>query len=219
MGLFGNMFGKKEEATPVTAAAETTGTPVSMPAGGGMLNLQKNDILNLSKAAPTLNRVRVAAGWDMVSRGADYDLDLCAYLLDGAGKLVKKINSCVYFGDKKSEGIHLDKDNLTGAGDGDDENIYVTLSKIPESVQKIVFAVVIYNPGFSQNFSGVKNAYVRLVDSDRQDAEICRYNLSADGGKNTAVIVAELYRDGGAWNFKAIGEYMKASINSLKGQF
>ena len=222
MSLFGNMFDKKEKtkevaATPVTQ--ETIGNSVSMPAGGGMLNLQKNDILNLSKAAPSLDRVRLAGGWDMVRRGADYDLDLCAFLLDECGRLVKKVNSCVYFGQKRSEGIHLDKDNLTGAGDGDDENIYVTLSKIPDFVHKIVFAVVIYNPGMSQSFSGVKNAYVRLVDSDRNDVEICRYNLSADGGNNTAVTVAELFRDRGEWFFKAVGEYSRDSISSLKRNY
>lgn len=220
MSLFGNVFGKKEQTSNVPVSPmKTEGNSVSMPETGGILNLQKNDILNLSKAAPSLENVRLAGGWDMVRRGADYDLDLCAFLLDASGRLVKKVNPCVYFGQKHSEGIYLDKDNLTGAGDGDDENIYVTLSKIPEFVHKIVFAVVIFNPGSSQSFSGVKNAYVRLVDSDRNDLEICRYNLSADGGNNTAVTVAELFRDGSEWAFKAVGEYSKDSISSLKRNY
>lgn len=220
MSLFGNVFGKKEQTSNVPVSPmKTEGNSVSMPETGGILNLQKNDILNLSKAAPSLENVRLAGGWDMVRRGADYDLDLCAFLLDESGRLVKKVNSCVYFGRKHSEGIYLDKDNLTGVGDGDDENIYVTLSKIPEFVHKIVFAVVIFNPGSSQSFSGVKNAYVRLVDSDRNDLEICRYNLSADGGNNTAVTVAELFRDGSEWAFKAVGEYSKDSISSLKRNY
>lgn len=110
--------------------------------------------------------------------------------------------------------MYLDKDNLTGEGDEDDENIFVNLDEISSEVEKIVFAVVIYNAN-GKSFRGVKNAYVRLVNTDDGDREICRYNLTKDGGEHTAVVVAELYRDMGAWSFKARGEYENETIHSL----
>lgn len=188
----------------------------------GILNLKKNDILDLSKAAPGLNKIRVAAGWDVNTGlfGGSFDLDLCAILLDANDKPVSGINHCVYYGKKKSEGIYLDGDNLTGEGDGDDENIYVTLSQIPDQVKRIVFNVVIYNGiAKKQKFSKVKNAYVRIVDSEKRDEEICRYNLTDDGGDNTAVIFAELYKNGSSWEFKAIGNYKRASIENLVREY
>lgn len=222
MGLFGNLFKGNEgtgyQKTVSQAGSQTIPTPVT-PTSGATLNLTKGNVLDLSKQAPGLVNMRVAAGWDMVNHGDDYDLDLCAFLLGENGRLVKSCNSCVYYGEKKSSGIHLDKDNLTGEGDGDDENIYVNLPKIPSDVTKIVFAVVIYNAGVFKTFGKVKNAFVRLVNTDQRDAEICRYNLTEDGGNNTAVIFAELYKYGGNWNFKAVGELCKASISDLKRKF
>lgn len=188
----------------------------------GILNLQKNDILDLTKNVPSLNKIRVAAGWDVNQGifGGSFDLDLCAILLDENKNLVSGINPCVYYGKKESKGIYLDGDNLTGEGDGDDENIYVELNKIPSTVHKIVFNVVIYNGAAKkQKFSKVKNAYVRIVDTQKNDEEICRYNLSTDGGDNTAVVFAELIRNNGNWEFKAIGDYKCASIETLLKQY
>lgn len=217
MGLFGNLF--KENEAPVSEPVMQTSTTPVTPTPGATLNLTKGNVLDLSKQAPGLVNMRVAAGWDMVNRGTDYDLDLCAFLLNENGKLVRSCNPCVFYGEKKSTGIYLDKDNRTGEGDGDDENIYVNLPKIPSDVAKIVFAVVIYNPGRSQTFGGVKNAFVRLVNTDQRNEEICRYNLTGDGGNNTAVIFAELYKDSGNWNFKAVGNLCRASISDLKRRF
>ena len=181
------------------------------------LNLEKDGILNLEKVRSDLKNLRLAAGWDMVHFGSDYDLDLCAYLLGENGFPIRSGNSCVYYAKKKACGLRLDKDNLTGEGDGDDENIYIHLDDVTNEVQKIVFAVVIYNAG-RKSFEGVKNAYVRLLDTDDGDREICRYDLTRDGGNHTAVVVAELYRENGSWSFKARGEYMNETISSLKNK-
>ncbi len=202
MGLF-NLKKKEPEQTKMEK-------PPAVPG----LNLEKDGILNLDKVSPDLRNLRLAAGWDMVRFGDDYDLDLCAYLLDSNGNPIRTDNPCIYYGKKRAVGIHLDKDNLTGEGDGDDENIFVNLNEISSEVEKIVFAVVIYNAK-GKSFRGVKNAYVRLVNTDDEDREICRYNLTQDGGGHTAVVVAELYRDMGTWSFKARGEYENETIHSL----
>ena len=219
MGLFN--FGKNKQDTSTQSVSNSTpiSTPVPAPQTG-ILNLKKNDILDLTKTAPQLKNIRVAAGWDVATNGRNYDLDLCAILIGPNGKLVKKHNNVVYYGAKKSTGIFLDGDNLTGEGDGDDENIYVSLDQIPDEVSRIVFNVVIYEAiARKQKFGKVKNAYVRIVDEGAGGIEICRYNLSEDGGDNTAVVFAELYRDADGWKFKAIGNCTKASIRDLKDRY
>jgi tellurium resistance protein TerD len=215
MGIF-NIF-KTAKDIPSDAASIPTTNTVQTP---GILNLQKNQILNLTKVAPQLVKMRVAAGWDVVTRGRDYDLDLCAILLGADGKAVSSCNSLVYYGKKDSTGIYLDGDNLTGEGDGDDENIYVTLSDIPMDVQTILFCVVIYDAhARKQKFKNVRNAYVRIVNETNGETEVCRYNLTEDGGENTAVMFAELYKDGNEWNFKAIGKYLNASIQDIRNLY
>lgn len=210
MGLFDAFKKKNTDSSNVTTQ---TPTPISNP-GVQLLDLHKGDILDLTKYSSALTRVRASAGWDANDRGRDtYDLDLCAYLCEKDGS----VYDTVYYGDKRARGIYLDGDNLTGEGEGDDENIYVTLNEIPSNITSIYFAVVIYQASSKgQSFSNVHNAYIRLVDEASGEREICRYRMSEDGGKNTAVVAARLSRGTVGWEFKAIGEYTKDSISSLE---
>jgi tellurium resistance protein TerD len=189
-----------------------------------ILNLEKNDILDLTKKDPSLNNILLGSGWDVVKKGffsmqADYDLDLIALLLDSNDKLMGK-GGLIYFGNQKGTGIYLHGDNRTGAGDGDDEKISISLNSLPKNCNKVIFAVNIYDAmKRKQSFSKVKNAYVRLVNEDKGNAEICRYNLTDEGGDNTAIIFAELEKSCGDWKFKAVGEYLQASVSSLAQRY
>lgn len=212
MGFFDRLKHKEQDPVPTQSQNFNSTSQQSV----GILNLNKGDILDLTKVDEYLNNVRVSAGWDVNAYGQDYDLDLCAILLNEANK----VEYCVYYADKRYKGIRLDKDNLTGEGEGDDENIFVNLNKIPSSVSRIVFNVVIYRGAEKrQTLGNVRNAYVRLVDTERGEKEICRYSLSEDGGNNTAVEFAELVRTESGWQFHAIGNYMRANISSLCNQY
>lgn len=219
MGLFDNLFNKN---TTETQQPQSAPTPAPSQAPVGMLNLKKNDVLDLTKTSANYSSLRLSAGWDITKRGgSDYDLDLFALLLDSNNRLTKATNACVYYGNKNAKGVELDKDNLTGEGDGDDENIFIDLTKVPSEVKKIILAVAIYDAeSRRQSFQYVNNAYVRLVDtSNRREIEICRYNLSNDGGNSTAVICAELFRNGSDWSFKAVGDYTNGSISRIKNKY
>lgn len=210
MGIFGNLFGKRNEESVTTNISAAPS--MQDQAAPGILNLTKGSILNLTKTAPSLVKVHAAAGWDVSVIGGRYDLDLCAFMKKANGG----IYDTIYYGNRNGCGINLDKDNLTGSGDGDDENIYVDLPSIPADVTQIIFAVVIYDANSRhQSFKHVKNAYVRLID-DQTGNEMCRYMLNEDGGNNTAVIMGSLNRDGSDWIFEAIGEYSVNSIDSLE---
>ncbi len=219
------LFSRKKAETPEQpvqqqAARPTSVTPTPVvPQTAGVLNLSKNQVLDLTKTGANMQKLKLAAGWDMARRGADYDLDLFAVLLGSDGRLVSS-HELVYFGNKKENGIRLDGDNLTGEGDGDDENIFINLEKLNSDVNEIVLCVAIYSADSRrQSFEGVKNAYVRLVDTSAREREVCRYNLSSDGGNNTAVVCAKMKKINGAWNFEAVGDYSRDSIKSLKAKY
>lgn len=183
------------------------------------INLSKGGNINLSKDHTALKKMHVGLGWDENQfQGADFDLDASALLLGADGKLISD-SYFVYFRNLKSpckSVLHLG-DNLTGGGDGDDEVIDVDLDLVPAEVERIVFAVNIYNAeDRKQNFGMVNNAFIRLVDSVTNQ-EVARYDLTEDQAAVHAMVFAELYRHNGDWKFKAVGQGFEGSQETLGG--
>ena len=136
----------------------------------------------------------------------DIDCDASAILLKD-GKL-RNNGDLVYFGNlvHKSGTVRHMGDNLTGAGEGDDEQILMDLSKIPAEYDRIVIVVNIYDAvRRKQQFGLIRNAFIRLVDG-RNNREMCKYNLTEDYSGMTAMIFGEIYRYNGEWKFSAIGQ-------------
>ena len=180
------------------------------------LNLKKNDILNLAKKNPGLKKVILGAGWDVASGGQDFDLDIAAFLLNANGKVQNIPDDVIFFNNMQGQGIYLEGDNRTGAGECDDERIRIDLESIPAHVQKIVFVVTIHEAQVKrQTFGMVENSYVRLLDEENNEREICRFNLKENGSTVTSVIFSELYKQNGEWQFKAIGEGKIADLNGV----
>lgn len=180
------------------------------------INLQKGQRISLKKEAPKLQQVMCGLGWDIAKKSgllgglfqSDFDLDASVLCLDAKGKL-KSNTEIVYFGNLRhySSAINHLGDNLTGSGDGDDEEIIVNLPLIPKNISTLVFVVNIYNAfERKQDFGQVQNAFVRLVNMTNKQ-EIARYTLSANGyqGK-TGMIMAELTRVEDDWEMTAKGE-------------
>ena len=162
------------------------------------VNLVKGQRISLEKeAGKAVARVIMGLGWDTGREQIDLDAS-CALIGED-----KSVLEAIYFSNKRSKNgsVQHSGDNLTGAGDGDDEQIKVDLSAVDAAVKHIVFAVTSYR---GQKFTSVKNAFVRIVD-EATDKELCRYSLS-DQFPNTGVIMARLYRHNGEWKFAAIGE-------------
>lgn len=188
--------------------------------GVNALNLKKNDVLNLTKKNPGLKKVILGAGWDVASIGQDFDLDIAAFLLNANGKVQNIPDDVIFFNNMQGQGIYLEGDNRTGVGDGDDERIRLDLESISSHVQKIVFVVTIHEAQEKrQTFGMVENSYVRILDEERNEKEICRFNLKENGSTVTSVIFAELYKVSGEWQFKAIGEGKIADLNGVLGLY
>lgn len=180
------------------------------------LNLQKNDILDLTKKNPGLRKVILGAGWDVATTGQDFDLDIAAFLLNSNNKVGRIPEDVIFFNNMEGQGIRLEGDNRTGAGEGDDERIQIDLSMIRNDVAKIVFVVTIHNAQVKrQTFGMVENSYIRLLDAENNEKEVCKFNLKENGSTVTSVVFAELYRDGSEWRFKAIGDGKIADLNGI----
>ena len=182
------------------------------------VSLSKGQKVDLTKGNPGLSKIIVGLGWDTnkYDGGADFDLDAAAFLLAANGKVASD-SDFVFYGNLKhsSGGVEHMGDNLTGEGDGDDEQIKVNLAAVPASVDKIGFTVTIYEAeSRKQNFGQVSNAYIRIVD-ETSNAELIRYALGEDFSVETAVVVGELYRNNGEWKFNAIGSGFQGGLKAL----
>ncbi|MAD47460.1 MAG: chemical-damaging agent resistance protein C [Oceanospirillaceae bacterium] len=185
-----------------------------------MINLEKGQKISLEKEAPGVTKYDIGMGWDpRATDGQDFDLDAMAFMLNDTGKITGQ-QDVIFFNNLNSECGSLTHtgDNLTGDGDGDDEVIKVDLSKVPDSVQRIAFAAVIYKASErSQNFGQVSNAYIRaIVDAG---SEVARFDLSEDYSTDTSVVLGELYRHNGAWKFNAMGEGRKQDLDALAASY
>ena len=186
------------------------------------ISLAKGQKVDLTKGNPGLKNIMVGLGWDVnaFDSGADFDLDAAAFMLGADGRCPSD-KEFIFYGNlaHTSESVKHMGDNLTGAGDGDDEQIQVDLSKIPANVERIAFTVTIYDAETRrQNFGQVSNAFIRIVDEAR-GTELIRYDLGEDFSIETAVVVGELYRNNGEWKFNAIGSGFQGGLAALCGHY
>ena len=186
------------------------------------INLSKGGNINLSKTAPTMSKVDLGLGWNpRATDGKAFDLDAVAFLTGEDGK-VRLDGEFIFFNQKVSPcgSVTHNGDNRTGDGDGDDETISVDLSKVPQEVAKIVFAVTIHDGQQNgQNFGMVDKAYIRVINQDANAEELARFDLSEDGSTEVAMIFGELYRHSGEWKFKAVGQGFSGGLGALAASY
>ena len=195
------------------------------------ISLSKGQKIDLSKTSAGLSQVMVGLGWDEAqqntgffgalfgSKPQDIDCDAFAIMLGMDGKLVNhttSVKECTVFFNNLSDpyqSIVHQGDNLTGAGEGDDEQIFVDLNRVPSNVYTIVFAVNIYDAfKRNQHFGMLRNAFIRVVDH-RTGRELCRFDLNENYNNDTALIAGALRRGENGWEFVTDGSH--ARVESL----
>jgi tellurium resistance protein TerD len=181
------------------------------------VSLSKGGNVSLTKQAPGLSAVVIGLGWDeRTTAGQAFDLDASALMLNAAGRILSD-QHFVFFNNLISPdgSVEHTGDNLTGSGEGDDEQIKIDLSKVPGEVDRIVFPVSIYDADSRrQNFGQVRNAFIRVVNQ-ADGAELTRYDLSEDASNETAMIFGELYRHAGDWKFRAVGQGYSSGLAGI----
>ncbi len=182
------------------------------------VSLTKGQKVSITKDNPGLSKVVVGLGWDVnaFDTGGDFDLDTAAFMLEDSGKISTQ-EDFIFFGNlRHSTGsVQHMGDNLTGEGDGDDEQIKIDLSLVPANITKIAFTVTIYDAeSRRQNFGQVNNAYIRIYN-EATGEEILRYDLGEDFSIETAAVFGEMYKNGGEWKFNAIGSGYQGGLAAL----
>jgi len=185
------------------------------------VSLSKGGNVSLTKAAPNLTAVMVGLGWDArATTGVDFDLDASALALGEDHKIVSD-QHFIFFNNLRSPdgSIEHQGDNLTGEGEGDDEQVKVDLSAVPATVSSIAFAVSIYEGDTrQQSFGQVRNAFIRVVNVS-DDNELARYDLTEDASTETAMVFGELYRNGPEWKFRAVGQGYASGLAGIARDF
>lgn len=196
------------------------------------ISLEKGSRVNLSKEAEGLSNVMLGLGWDVAksskkgffgftSSTPNIDCDASAFMLNANGKLADS-SSIVYFGNLKSscKSVIHTGDNLTGDGDGDDEQLLVDLNKVPSNIEEILFVVNIYSAkSKGQHFGMIENAFIRIVDQ-KTNKQLAHFNLTENYSDKTAMIFGSLKRNNGQWEFNAIGEgTTDGSISELSRKY
>ncbi|MDV2474630.1 TerD family protein [Rhodococcus zopfii] len=181
------------------------------------VSLAKGGNVSLSKQTANLTAITVGLGWDQrTTTGAAYDLDASA-LLTGQDRRVLSDHHFVFYNNLRSPdgAVEHAGDNLTGEGDGDDESIDIDLVALDPRVTNIFFPVSIHEAiERGQSFGQVVNAFIRVVDRNT-GVELARYDLSEDASTETAMIFGEVYRHGGEWKFRAIGQGYASGLTGI----
>lgn len=186
------------------------------------INLKKGEKVDLTKTNPGLSKIMVGLGWDTnkYDGGQSFDLDASVFLLNTQEKVATD-SDFIFYGNQThaSNAVKHMGDNRTGDGDGDDEQVFVDLSLVPDSVDRIAFTVTIYEADERhQNFGQVSNAFIRIINEDTNE-EIIHYDLGEDFSIETAVVVGELYRQDSDWKFNAIGSGFQGGLAALCKNF
>lgn len=182
------------------------------------ISLTKGQKIDLTKTNAGLNNILVGLGWDTNRYDGEFsfDLDASAFMLKADGKCTGE-DGFIYYNhtEDAAKSVHHTGDNLTGEGDGDDEQLLVALNKVPQEVERVAFTVTIYDAiKRNQNFGQVENSFIRLVNQDTNE-ELIRYDLNEDFSIETAIVVGELYRNNGEWKFSAIGSGFQGGLEAL----
>jgi stress response protein SCP2 len=179
------------------------------------ISLQKGQKISLTKESSSLNKLMIGLGWDQIkpakkgffsAKPADIDCDASVIMLQD-GKFLN-MQDLIYFGNLKhsSGAVQHMGDNLTGAGDGDDEQVLVDLNKVPVSYDRLVLVVNIYSAvQRKQHFGLIENAFIRLVNHETNQ-EMCRYDLKENYNDMLSLIFGEVYRHNGEWKFNPMGQ-------------
>ncbi|MDQ0429246.1 tellurite resistance protein TerA [Planomicrobium stackebrandtii] len=185
-----------------------------------MVVLIKGQKVDLTKVHPGLKQLKIGLGWDISQTDSSIDLDAVALLVDAQGKVAGKEN-LVFYNNLTGGGtaVQLTKDNQTGAGAGDDEQLTIDLEKIPADIKKVAIAITIYDGAAKkQSFGQVSNAFVRIED-DQTKKELCRFDLGKEFNADLTLLAGEVYLHNGEWKFSAIGQSVSGDIRELCKQF
>jgi tellurium resistance protein TerD len=185
------------------------------------VSLAKGGNVSLSKVAPGMTAMTVGLGWDTrTTDGSPFDLDASALICDTSGKVISDAHFVFYNNLTSPDGaVHHTGDNLTGEGEGDDEQINIDLTGLASNVDRVVIPVSIHEAGGrGQSFGQVRNAFIRIINQG-DGSEVARYDLTEDASGETAMVFGEIYKNGSEWKFRAVGQGYASGLDGIARDF
>jgi uncharacterized protein YjbI with pentapeptide repeats/stress response protein SCP2 len=184
------------------------------------IELTKGERFNLSKETPDFSKIAIALGWQVSQTAQNCDIDASVFMLAADGRIPDEKYFVFYNNLTSPDGaVRHSGDSATGQIDGDDETVYVDLSKINSAIQEIVFVVTIHEgQEKNQSFSQVTNAFIRLYNSETL-SELVRYNLNQIFSQETALEFGRLYKKNGEWRFQVVGQGYNAGLQSFVDKY
>lgn len=181
------------------------------------INLEKGNTISLEKSSPGLTNIHVGLGWDVDDQhGVDIDCDVSVFMVNNDYKIPEE-EFFVFFNNLKSKDgavVHMG-DNLTGEGEGDDEEVHINLAHVDDRVTQLLFVVTIHKAEENGlDFGMIENAFIRIENKDTKE-ELCRYSLSNDFDGYDSVQVGRVYRYEGDWHFEAMGDGYSGGLATL----
>ena len=187
-----------------------------------LVSLVKGEKVDITKTNPGLKIAAIGLGWDTntSSTGQAFDLDASVFILGENGKMLSD-QHFIFYNNLKSpnDAVVHTGDNLTGDGDGDDEQVIVDLSKIDNNASEIIVVVTIHDAASrNQNFGQVRNSFVRIFDTN-SNVELLNYELEEDFSIETAVEFGRIYKRNNEWKFEAVGTGMKGGLQDYLNKY
>ncbi|WP_293353848.1 MULTISPECIES: pentapeptide repeat-containing protein [unclassified Microcoleus] len=184
------------------------------------IELTKGERFNLSKESPDFNKIAIALGWQVSQTAQNCDIDASVFMLAADGRIPDEKYFVFYNNLTSPDGsVRHSGDSRNGQVEGDDETVYVDLSKINSAIQEIVFVVTLHEgKEKNQSFSLVTNAFIRLYNSET-GSELVRYNLNQIFSQETALEFGRLYQKNGEWRFQAVGQGYNAGLQSFVDKY
>tara|TARA_R110001592_G_scaffold29350_14_gene106706 strand:- start:7798 stop:8442 length:645 start_codon:yes stop_codon:yes gene_type:complete len=186
--------------------------------------ITKGEEVNLTQKDPTMTNIMVGVGWILNAFDADtLDLDVSCFLINHQQKTVYDEDFVFYNNLEARDGAVVHNgDNLTGAGDGDDESISIDLNAIPFEITKVMFVMSIYKgEEKEQEMSSVRKPYIRVVNASN-GFEMLRYDVGIDMQESkgeTGMLVASLNREGPKWHFEAVGQLVEGGLAKIATEY
>lgn len=184
------------------------------------IELTKGERFNLSKETPDFSKIAIALGWQVSQTAQNCDIDASVFMLAADGRIPDEKYFVFYNNLTSPDGaVRHSGDSRNGQIEGDDETVYLDLSKINAAIQEIVFVVTIHDgQEKNQSFSQVENAFIRLYNSENL-SELVRYNLNQIFSQETALEFGRLYKKNGEWKFQAVGQGYNAGLQSFVDKY
>lgn len=182
--------------------------------------LKRGEQVNLTRLDPTLRKIVVGVGWDVIGFESEApDLDASIFLLDKNNQ-TRVDEDFIFYNNLKSGNGEVEHrgDNRTGAGDGDDEIVLVDLMALPFEIISLSFVISIYDAGVrGHTFKSVRNCFLR-ISNEETGIELMRFHLDKEFQEEeqaSAVVVGTLLREGPNWFFDGIGKMEEAGLPKI----